>query len=65
MFVAQLYSTKHLRGYVNHTVTPTATLARKLLFFRKYRNFNSFSNATHPIQIHKTVLEKLRFKKKV
>ena len=27
MFVAQLYSTKHLRGYVNHTVTPTATLA--------------------------------------
>ena len=24
--VAQLYSTKHLRGYVNHTVTPTATL---------------------------------------
>ena len=26
MFVAQLFSTKHLRGYVNHTVTPTATL---------------------------------------
>ena len=27
--------------------------------------FKSLSNATHPIQIHKTVLEKLRFEKKV
>ena len=40
-------------------------IARKLFFFGKYKYFNSLSNATHPIQIHKAVLEKLRFEKKV
>ena len=41
-------------------------IARKLIFFfRKYRYFNSLLNATHPIQIHSAVLEKLRFEKKV
>ena len=34
-------------------------------FFRKYRYFNSLSNAIHPIQIHISVLEKLRFEYKV
>ena len=34
-------------------------IARKLTFLRKYRYFNSLSNATHPIQIHRAVLEKL------
>ena len=29
-----------------------------------FRYFNSLSNATHPIQIHIAVLEKLRFEKK-
>ena len=33
------------------------------IFFRKYRYFNSLSNAIHPIQIHRVVLEKLRFEK--
>ena len=39
-------------------------IARKVIFFRKYRYFNSLSNATHPIQIHRVVLEKLQFGKK-
>ena len=34
-------------------------------FFRKSRYFNSLSNAIHPIQIHRAVLKKLRFEKKV
>ena len=34
-------------------------------FFRKYRYLNSLSNATNPIQIHRAVIEKLRFEKKV
>ena len=34
------------------------------IFFRKYRYFNYLLNATHPIQIHGAVLEKLRFEKK-
>ena len=51
------------RFYVldNNKIT---VIARKLTFFRKYRYFNSLSNATHPIQIHKAVREKLRFEKK-
>ena len=42
----------------------TTVIARRLIFSRKYRQFNSLSNAIHPIQIHKAVLEKLQFKKK-
>ena len=40
-------------------------IARKLVFFRKYRYFNSFSNATYPIKINRAVLEKVQFEKKV
>ena len=40
-------------------------IARKLFFLRKYRYFNSLSNVTHPIQMHRAVLEELRFEKKV
>ena len=40
-------------------------IARDIFFFRKYRYLNSLSNATHPIQIHRTVLEKLPFEKKL
>ena len=40
-------------------------IARKIIFFRKYRYLNSLSNGTYPIQIHRAVLEKLRFEKKV
>ena len=39
--------------------------SQKNNFFRKYRYLNSLSNATHPIQIHRAVFEKLRFAKKV
>ena len=39
-------------------------IARKLIFFRKYRYFNSLSTATYPILIHRTVIKKLRFEKK-
>ena len=46
---------------VNNKIT---VIARKLISFRKYRYFNSRSNAIHPIQVHKAVLEKLRFDKK-
>ena len=35
------------------------------MIFIKYRYFDSLSNATHPIQIHRAVPEKLRFEKKV
>ena len=35
-----------------------------MIFSRKYRYFNSLLNATHPIQIHRPVLEKLGFEKK-
>ena len=35
-------------------------IARKLIFFRKYRYFNSLSNATHPIQISRLYLKKNR-----
>ena len=40
-------------------------ITRKMIFYRKYRYFNSLPNATHPIQIRRAVLEKLRFEKKV
>ena len=40
-------------------------IARILIFFRKYKYFNSPSNATHPILIHRAFLEKLGFEKKV
>ena len=40
-------------------------IVKKLFFFGKYRYFNCLSNATYPIQIHRAVLEKLRFEKKV
>ena len=40
-------------------------IARDIFFFGKYWFFNSLSNATHTIQIHRAVLEKLRFEKKV
>ena len=36
-----------------------------MISFRKYRYFNSLLNATHPIQIHRAVLEKLRFEKRI
>ena len=34
-------------------------IARQFFLFRKYRYFNSLSDATHPIRIHTAVLEKL------
>ena len=40
-------------------------IARKVIIFRKYRYFNSLSNATYPILTHRAVLEKLPFEKKV
>ena len=57
-----LYSFFRFYVFVNEKRT---VIARKLIFFRKYRYFNSLSNATHSIQIHRAVLEKLRFEKKV
>ena len=39
-------------------------IARKIIL-RKCRYLNSLSNAAHPIQIHRAVLEKLRFEKEV
>ena len=48
--------------FVNNKRT---VIARKLIPFRKYREFNSLSNAIHPVQIHRAILEKLRFTKKV
>ena len=38
---------------------------KNYFFLEKYRYFNSLSNATYPIQIHRAFLEKLRFEKKV
>ena len=37
----------------------------KKVFFGKYRFLCALSNATYPIQIHRAVLEKLRFENKV
>ena len=42
-----------------------SVIATKIIFFRKYRYLSSLPNATHPIQIHGAVLNKLRFEKKV
>ena len=39
-------------------------IAGKIIFFRKYRYLNSLLNATHPIKIHRAVLNKLQFEKK-
>ena len=49
---------KHV--FVNNKRT---VIARKLIFCQ-YRYFNSLSDATHPFQIHRAVLEKLQFLKK-
>ena len=34
-------------------------------FFRKYSYYNYISNATHSLRIHRAVLEKLRFDKRL
>ena len=47
--------------FVNNKIT---VITRKVFFLRKYRHFNSLSNATHPIHIRRAVLEKLQFEKK-
>ena len=39
--------------FVNNKRT---VIAKKMILFRKYRYFDSLSNATHPIQIHRVVL---------
>ena len=51
-----------LYGFVNKERT---VIAPKLIFFRIYKYFNSLLKAIHPIQIHRAVLDKLRFEKKV
>ena len=35
-----------------------------MIYFRKYKYFHSLLNATYPIQMHRAVLEKIRFEKK-
>ena len=55
----------HFSGFFVFVNKKRTVIARKLIFFRKYRYFNSLSNATHPIQINRAVLENLRFEKKV
>ena len=40
-------------------------IARIIIFLRKYRYLNSLSNATHLIQIHTAIFEKLWFEKMV
>ena len=60
-----MYETHFIHFQVLHFVNKKRTvIARKLIICRKYRYFNSLLNATNPIQIHKAVLEKLRFEKK-
>ena len=56
-----LFSFFRFYVFVNNKIT---VIARKVIFFRKCRYFNSLSNATHTIQIHRAVLEKLQFEKK-
>ena len=58
-----IFSFSNVYVFVNNKRT---VIARKIIFFffGKYRHFNSLSNVTHPIQIHRGVLEKLRLIKK-
>ena len=37
----------------------------KIFFFMKYWYFNSILNATHYLRIHRTILNKLQFEKKL
>ena len=47
-------------------VNNNKTVIARILFLENIgKYFNSLSNATHPTQIHRAVLEKLRFKKMV
>ena len=53
---------EHLTLARNSSFSPL--VAQYTIFFRKCRYFNSLSNATYPIQIHRAVLENLQFEKK-
>ena len=61
IYITHFFSFLRFYVFVNKKKT---VVARKVFFYRKYRYFNSLSNATHPIQIHRAVLEKLPFEKK-